>query len=158
MSAINAEGGCACGAVRYRLKAEPIVVNCCHCNNCQRQTGSAFAVNAVIETANVELLSGDVEVVSVPREGAPHDIHRCPKCRTAVWSDYGRRPGVRFVRVGTLDDNEALRPTAHIFTKAKVPWLQLSGDIPAYEEFYDVKKAWSREAMVRWLRAVPSKK
>ena len=115
------EGGCACGAVRYRLLAAPIRVHCCHCTNCQRQTGSAFALNAIVETAAIKTLRGKPEAVPVPREHGFHDIHRCRKCGVAVWSDYGRRPGIRFVRVGTLDDPSALRPDMHIYTRAKAP-------------------------------------
>jgi hypothetical protein len=149
------EGGCSCGAVRYRLKTAPIIVHCCHCDNCQRQTGSAFVINAVIETANIERLSGEPEAVPVPRESAPHDIHRCPRCHVAVWSDYGRRPGVRFVRVGTLDDAHALAPDVHIFTRAKVPWVRLPEGVPAFPEFYEPKTLWTDEQRRRWRAAVP---
>jgi hypothetical protein len=98
----NLEGGCACGSVRYQLLSEPMFVNCCHCRDCQRQTGSAFVINAVIETGRIRLLSREPEPVTVPTEsGRPHEIYRCGICHTAVWSDYGRRPPLRFVRVGT---------------------------------------------------------
>src|ERR1700757_5064688 len=84
------EGGCACGAVRYRLASGPMFVHCCHCRDCQRQTGSAFVINALIETDRVELLSGDPKAVAVPTDsGLPHAIHRCPGCGTAEWSEYG---------------------------------------------------------------------
>lgn len=147
------EGGCACGVVRYALLARPIVVHCCHCNNCQRQSGTAFAINAVIETGNIARISGEVEVVPVPREAQPHDIHRCVKCRTAVWSDYGRRPGIRFVRVGTLDEAEALAPDVHIFTKGKLPWVVLPEGAPAFPEFYSPKTFMSDEQRARWRAA-----
>src|SRR5258708_7615357 len=117
------EGGCSCGAVRYRLNSAPMFVNCCHCRDCQRQTGSAFVVNAVIETDRITLLSGNPETVAIPTDsGRPHDIYRCPVCKVALWSDYGRRRALRFVRVGTLDDPAALEPNAHIFTRSKLPW------------------------------------
>src|SRR5579864_2088636 len=84
------EGCCACGAVRYRLGAAPLFVHCCHCRDCQRQTGSAFVLNALIETARVALLSGVPHAVDVPTDsGRPHRIFRCPSCGTAVWSEYG---------------------------------------------------------------------
>jgi len=104
-------GGCFCRKVRYRLTSEPMFVHCCHCRNCQSQTGSAFVLNALIETDRIEKLSGEPEATTVESgSGRPHDIYRCPDCRTAVWSDYGRRPRMRFVRVGTLDDPTALSP------------------------------------------------
>src|ERR687887_1133485 len=97
-------GGCACGTVRYRLASEPLFVHCCHCLNCQRQTGSAFVINLLIEADRVELLAGEPEAVGVPRDdGSEQVIYRCPSCRVAVYSTYGR-PDVLFVRSGTLDD------------------------------------------------------
>jgi hypothetical protein len=106
--------------------SEPMFVHCCHCRDCQRQTGSAFVLNALIETDRISVLSGHPEAVAVPTEsGHPHDIHRCPDCRIALWSDYGRRPKLRFVRVGTLDDPTLLPPDVHIFTRSKLPWVRL---------------------------------
>jgi len=142
-------GGCACGAVRYELTAKPIRVHCCHCHNCQRQTGSAFVINAIVETAAIKTLRGTPVAVPVPRVHAPHDVYRCRKCRVAVWSDYGRRPSLRFVRVGTLDDPHALKPDIHIYTRAKVPWLKLPAGVPAFRDYYDAKKVWPKSAYRR---------
>ena len=144
------EGGCACGAVRYRLASEPMFVHCCHCRDCQRQTGSAFVLNALIETDRVTLLSGAPEPVQVPTDsGLPHDIHRCPKCRTAVWSDYGRRGVMLFVRVGTLDDASALPPDVHIYTRSKLPWVRLPEGVPAFEAYYEMSKLWPAASLER---------
>jgi len=144
------EGGCFCKAVRYRLTAEPMIVHCCHCRNCQNQTGSAFVINAFIETSHVEVLSGKTEVSTVESgSGKPHDIYRCSECRTAVWSDYGRRPGMRMVRVGTLDDPDALTPDVHIFTRTKLPWVKLPDGARAFEVYYDTKKVWTPENLER---------
>src|SRR6478609_1901060 len=102
MSALY-EGGCACGSVRYRLRSNPLFIHCCHCLNCQRQTGSAFVINLMIETDRVALLAGAPQPVEVPRDdGSTQRIFRCPGCQVAVFSEYGR-PEVRYVRAGTLD-------------------------------------------------------
>lgn len=144
------EGGCACGAVRYRMNSKPMFVHCCHCRDCQRQTGSAFVINALIETDRITLASGDPEPVAVPTDsGRPHDIYRCPHCQTALWSDYGRRPAIRFLRVGTLDDASALSPNVHIFTRSKLPWVGLPPDVPAFEVYYDMKTLWPPESLER---------
>jgi len=144
------DGGCACGAVRYRLASEPMFVHCCHCRDCQRQTGSAFVLNALIETNRIALLAGAPEVVPVPTDsGRPHDVHRCPTCKTAVWSDYGRRGVLRFVRVGTLDDPAALQPDVHIYTRSKLPWVRLPDGVPAFEAYYDSSKLWPAESLAR---------
>ena len=143
-------GGCFCRAVRYRLKTAPLFVHCCHCRECQNQTGSAFVINALIETQRIEILRGKPERVAMSKSGEdPHDIYRCPKCRVAVWSDYGRRPHVRFVRVGTLDRPERLAPDVHIFTRSKVPWVRLPAAVPAFRVYYDRKKLWPRESLAR---------
>ncbi|HEY6578403.1 MAG TPA: GFA family protein [Rhizomicrobium sp.] len=144
------EGGCACGAVRYRLDSAPMFVNCCHCRDCQRQTGSAFVINAIIETDRIALLAGSPEPVTVPTDsGRPHDIYRCRHCGTALWSDYGRRPSLRFVRVGTLDEPDALAPDAHIFTRSKLGWVGLPAGAPAFDIYYDMKTLWPAESLER---------
>jgi hypothetical protein len=144
------EGGCSCGAVRYRLTSEPMFVRCCHCLDCQRQTGSAFVLNALIETSRVELLSGDPKPVRMPTDsGLPHDVYRCPDCQIAVWSTYGGRTYQRFVRVGTLDTPSALKPDVHIFTRSKVRWVTLPEDVPAFEVYYDPKTLWPAESLAR---------
>src|SRR5262245_36549261 len=143
------KGGCSCGKVRYKLLAEPIRVHCCHCTDSQRHTGSAFVLNAIIETSAIKLTRGHVEAVPVPRAYGPHDIYRCSKCQTAVWSDYGHRPQIRFVRVGTLDHPSVFRPDIHIYTCTKVPWLKLPGGTPAFKNYYDVKKVWPKKSLER---------
>lgn len=149
------EGRCACGTVRYRLNAKPMFVHCCHCRDCQRQTGSAFVINAIIETDRIELLAGAPEAARVPTDsGRPHDIYRCPACRTALWSDYGGRPALRFVRVGTLDAPESVPPDVHIFTRSKLPWVGLPGDVPAFEIYYELEKLWPADAQARRRAAV----
>jgi hypothetical protein len=146
----NLEGGCSCSTVRYRLKSAPMFVHCCHCLDCQRQTGSAFVLNALIETDRIERLSGEPIPIAMPTDsGRPHDVYRCPECLTAVWSDYGRRPSLRFVRVGTLDDPKLLPPDVHIFTRSKQPWVRLPDDVPAVEVYYDMQKLWPAESLAR---------
>jgi hypothetical protein len=144
------EGGCACGAVRYTLKAAPLFVHCCHCRDCQRQTGSAFVLNALIETARVERRGPEPVRCEMPTDsGRPHGIYRCPTCGTALWSEYGGLAPLRFVRVGTLDDPTALAPTVHIYTRSKQPWITLPAGVPAFEAYYDSAKLWPAESLAR---------
>ena len=155
------DGGCTCRHVRYRITSKPMVVHCCHCRWCQRETGTAFALNAMIEADRVELLSGEVETVDTPSSsGKGQKISRCPQCRVAVWSNYaGGGDAVRFVRVGTLDEPDRLPPDIHIFTESKQPWVVLPADRPAMAEYYDARKIWPKESQERWKalreRAVP---
>lgn len=142
------EGGCSCGAVRYRLASEPLFVHCCHCLNCQRQTGSAFVINLLIEADRVELLAGDPQPVDVPRDRGTQRIYRCPTCQVAVFSEY-TRPQVRFVRGGTLDEPSSVAPDVHIFTKSKLPWVSLPEGVPAFDVYYDTQALWPAESLKR---------
>jgi hypothetical protein len=143
------EGGCSCGAVRYRLTSEPLFVHCCHCLNCQRQTGSAFVINVLIEADRVELLTGEPEPVPVPRSGGKKQrIFRCPSCRVAVYSTYTRAT-VLFVRAGTLDDPSSVEPDVHIYTRSKVHWVELPESTPAFRTYYDTEKLWPAASLNR---------
>jgi hypothetical protein len=150
MGAAVFEGGCACGEVRYRMTSRPMFVHCCHCRDCQRQTGSAFVINALIEADRVEVLSGPPHAVTVPTDsGRPHIIQRCQTCQIAVWSHYGGGTRLSFVRVGTLDDSAAFAPDVHIFTRSKLPWVRLPDGVPAFEVYYDSSKLWPQESLAR---------
>jgi hypothetical protein len=145
------EGRCTCGEVRYRLLDKPLFTHACHCRWCQRETGSAFVMNALIEATNVELLEGTPDEVKTPSEsGAGQLIYRCPTCKVALWSVYsGAGPAFRFVRVGTLEDPDAFPPDIHIFTESKQPWVVLDGSVPVMAEYYDRTKYWTQENLAR---------
>lgn len=145
------EGCCTCGQVRYRLVGDPLFVHCCHCSWCQRETGSAFAVNALIESVRVELLRGSTETVNTPsNSGKGQLIVRCPACRVAIWSHYsGFGKAVSFIRVGTLDDPGRVPPDIHIFTSTRMPWVVLPDDVPVMSEYYPTGEYWPAESLKR---------
>jgi hypothetical protein len=145
------DGGCTCRHVRYRMTTRPLFVHCCHCHWCQRETGSAFALNAMIESDRVQLLEGEVVVVDTPSDsGKGQRISRCPRCEIAVWSSYaGAGDAIRFVRVGTLDEPWRLPPDIHIYTASKQLWVQLPPDIPAEAEYYKAAARWPAESLER---------
>lgn len=148
---MNEEGGCACGSVRYRLKREPMFVNCCHCTDCQTQTGSAFVVNALVESSEVETLSGE-PVASMTRtdSGRGQQIWRCPDCHVAVWSNYGSADDVlRFVRVGTLDEPGRFTPGIHVYTRSMLHWVRLPEGALAVDAYYDTAEVWHPESVER---------
>jgi hypothetical protein len=143
------EGGCSCGAVRYRLTSDPLFVHCCHCLSCQRQTGSAFVINVLIEADRVEITAGEPRSVEVPRDdGSTQEILRCPACHVAIYSHY-THPAVSFVRAGTLDEPAAVSPDVHIFTRSKLPWVTLPEGVPSFEIYYDVEALWPSESLAR---------
>jgi hypothetical protein len=151
MSAFRLKGRCTCGEVRYALTDRPLFVHCCHCTWCQRETGSAFAVNAMIEADRVEVEAGRTEEVVTPSEsGKGQRVHRCPTCRIALWSHYaGSGEAVRFVRVGTLEEPGRAPPDIHIFTSTKLPWVVLPEGVPAMPEFYRRSEHWPAESLAR---------
>ena len=154
------DGACTCGAIRFRLTSGPLFVHCCHCRWCQRETGSAFAINAMIETDRVELLSGAPELIDTPsNSGKGQQIARCSACRIALWSHYaGAGTAASFVRVGTLLDPDRLPPDIHIFTSSKQAWVVLPEGTPAVAEYYDRNQYWPAESLARReaLRARPN--
>jgi hypothetical protein len=145
------QGGCACGQVRYRAKSKPMFVNCCHCRWCQRETGTAFALNAMIESDRIEVLAGEPEAVVTPSaSGKGQEIMRCPNCKVAVWSHYlGAGRQLSFLRVGTLDNPDAMPPDIFIWTMSKQPWVVLPEGIPAVPEYYKAADYWPEEALAR---------
>jgi hypothetical protein len=143
-------GGCACGRLRYRMLSRPMFVHCCHCKDCQRQTGSAFVLNALIEADRVELASGEPRPSAMPTDsGRPHTVFRCADCGTAVWSEYGGLAKLRFVRVGTLDDPTAVPPDVHIYIRSKLPWITLPPDALVFEAYYNSRDVWPAESLER---------
>jgi len=144
-------GGCACGQARYRLTSKPLFVHCCHCHHCQRETGSAFVINALIESDRVQLLCGEVTLVTIPtRSGKGQRIARCPQCQIALWSQYlGGNHKIDFVRVGTLDAPAALTPDVHIYVASKQPWVELPPDKPAFRAYYSTGKLWPADSLAR---------
>lgn len=143
-------GGCTCGEIRFEVTSKPLFVHCCHCRWCQRETGSAFALNAMIEADRVHLLKGDLKVVNTLSHGGEgQKISRCPSCHVAVWSNYGGHETVRLVRVGTLDVPNTMPPDIHIFTSTKQSWVILDPETPAVSEYYSSSKLWPAESLVR---------
>ena len=150
------EGHCTCGRVRYRMNKAPMFVHCCHCRWCQRETGTAFALNGLVEAREVTLLKGQVEIVDTPsNSGKGQRIARCPDCRVALWSNYaGGGDRIHFIRIGTLDHPDAFPPDVHIYTSTKQPWVNLDGGAPAVAEYYRRSEYWPAESVERYRKAI----
>ncbi len=145
------DGGCDCGRIRYRLSSRPLFVHCCHCRWCQRESGGAFALNAMIEADRLQWLTEPPQRVLTPSaSGKGQQIWRCPSCWIALSSHYaGAGESMHFVRVGTLDEPDRLPPDIHIFTASRQPWVQLSGEVPAVPEYYDRLDHWPADSLAR---------
>ena len=154
-NSIKFDGRCTCGYVRYHFTAQPMIVHCCHCTWCQRETGTAFALNAVIEASAVKIDSGECELIDTPSQsGNGQKIARCPRCRIALWSHYFQAgPNVCFVRVGTLEQSAKFPPDIHIHTSTKQPWVVIPDGMRSTPEFYKPREVWSPETLERFQRA-----
>ncbi len=154
--AITYDGGCTCRQVRYRMTSNPLIVHCCHCRWCQRETGSAFVINAMIEADRVAVMTGEVEIIDTPSDsGNGQRISRCPECHVAVWSNYSS-DAIHCVRVGTLDEPDRLPPDIHIFTASRQSWVVLPPEIPAVEEYYETSDMWSADSLARLAAVMPT--
>lgn len=147
----NQQGGCACGRTRFAIDRSPLFVHCCHCRWCQRETGTAFALNALIEIDAISVTQGSPTPIDTPTEsGRGQKILRCPDCAVALWSHYvGIGPTIAFLRVGVLDTAALCPPDIHIYTSSKQPWLSLSHDIPVVKEYYRRADYWPAESLER---------
>jgi len=148
---MDLKGHCACGDIRYKLERSPMIVHACHCLDCQRITGSAFVINMWIEREFVKASGATPRSFTLKGgTGQNHEVFFCEKCGTYLWSYYHGAPGdALFVRAGTLETPSAVAPDVHIFTRSKVPWLELPKDARAFREFYKIDQVWSPESLGR---------
>ncbi len=150
------EGGCACGAIRYKLTALPLIVHACHCRDCQRLSGSAFVVNIWVERRCVEADHARLRSVRLTAgSGKPHEVFACPDCGTAIYSKYHAAPGdTVLLRAGTLDRPETIKPDVHIFTRSKMPWFEVPAGVPAFQTFYKLAEFWPESSRERLRRNI----
>ncbi|MEP3051798.1 MAG: GFA family protein [Erythrobacter sp.] len=145
-------GQCSCGAVQYELLDTPLFVHCCHCTWCQRETGSAFAINVLIETEQVRLVKGEVDWLKRPsNSGQGQDLAFCWQCGTILWSHYKTaKERIAFVRAGTLLDASKVAPDIHIYTATKLPWVEIPLKVQRVQEIYDLGDYWPENSIKRF--------
>lgn len=142
------EGGCVCGAVRYRLKASPLAVYNCHCKDCQRSTGGAFQVTMPVKRGDIELIAGTLAAYIVTADSGRQIAQMsCPTCHTRIWNEPQAAPELIMVRAGTLDDMSWAVPVGNVWADRKQPWVTIdpalvnfAGQAPSREPLY---AAWS---------------
>jgi hypothetical protein len=135
-------GGCQCGAVRYRIAGERLVVYACHCRDCQRQTASAFALSIPVR-ASAFAVQGRLDRWSRTADsGATTDCFFCPACGTRIYHASSRSPDRVTVKGGTLDETADLTPVAHLWMSRKQPWLPLPTGVPMFDTQPDDLAGW----------------
>lgn len=130
MAAIK--GHCACGKVSYESSAEPAFTGVCHCKECQRQSGSAFAVVIGVPTAALTVTGELKTYVATADSGKPNVRKFCPNCGSTILSEPDAFAGVSIVRAGTLDDTSWVKPGMQIYCEAMQPWVSLGGDMQSF--------------------------
>ena len=151
-----AEARCACGTVQFTVTHKPMFVHCCHCTWCQRESGSAFALNALVETDRLAITQGSTTRETIPTaSGRGQTVIRCAACHSPLWSHFGGvGERVAFVRVGALSDPGLCPPDIHIYTSTKRAWVKLDPGVPAMEEFYRRSEQWPAESVTRYKTAL----
>lgn len=125
-------GGCLCGAVRYSAEAEPAFVGICHCRNCQKATGSAFAVVAGLPEAALSV-SGEVKTFRDTGDSGKALFRRfCPDCGSTLFDAAEAMPGVVMVLTGTMDDPSWVKPAVQIYCDSAQPWVELEGEMQRF--------------------------
>ena len=154
MPTFPCEGGCACGAIRYRLLEDPLELHICHCTDCQRVSGSAFVMSMATQRKSLEVVRGETTTVEFDTpEGIHRREQRCPACESRLWSQPQAFPEIRTLRPGTLDDHGWLRPIAHIWTRSAQPWVEIPSDLLLYEgnppDVLELVRAWKGRLTAR---------
>ena len=125
-------GGCLCGKVRYSADVEPVFTGLCHCHNCQKESGSAFAIVVGIPKSAVSLLGELKTYADKGDSGKPMYRRFCPECGSTIMDEAEALPGILMIQVGTLDDASWVRPTTQIYCDSAQPWLQVAGQMKRF--------------------------
>jgi hypothetical protein len=130
------EGGCLCGGVRFRVTGKLGPAGFCHCKQCQRASGSAFAANAPARTKYFEITAG-ADLVSEYESSTGKFRAFCRHCGSPLYSRTLGDPEIRRIRLGTLDTDPERRPLAHVWVTSKAPWYEIEDSLPQYLEGLD---------------------
>ena len=143
------EGGCTCGAMRYRITGQPLSLTACHCTECQRSTGSAFGMSMLLLKSAFTLVAGDPQVYTItfPEDGRQKFAKFCGQCGARLWTEFSKFPQIMNVKPGTLDNPKWLKPIAHIWLRSRQPWVPVPDDVLRFEgqpaDFSPILEAWA---------------
>lgn len=128
------KGGCLCDVVRIEITGEVRNIVYCHCSQCRKAQGSAFATNGIVSTQDFRITRGEQNLQGY--ESTPGQVkYFCKTCGSPILSKSTSRPGEVRVRLGIIESNITERPIAHIFTTSKADWEEICGELPQYEEY-----------------------
>lgn len=127
------EGGCQCGAVRYRLKARPLGIYACHCKDCQRFSGTTHTLSMIVNAGDVDLMEGSLAGFDKAADsGRTVRMLGCMACGTKIWNEPLSSPGLLVLKPGTLDDASWAVPVGNIWTDRALPWVEIDWTQPHF--------------------------
>jgi hypothetical protein len=147
---VELKGECLCGAVKYKLSEKPLFTQACHCKDCKVLTGSSYVINSSV-VENTLSIEGEISSTIKLQAGSGKYVQMffCNKCGSYIYTDYESAIGRLNVRTKTLEKSEEFPPQAHIFTKDKDEWVNLSNFNNCFEKMYDPKETWPKESLSR---------
>ena len=156
---IELKGKCLCGAVKYKLSEKPLFTQACHCKDCKILTGSSYVINSSV-LENTLITEGEISSTIKLQAGSGKSVRIffCNKCGSYIYTDYESAIGRLNVRTKTLEKSEEFPPQAHIFTKDKDEWVNLSNIKHCFEKMYDPKETWPKESIIRIKEYLNTKK
>lgn len=128
------KGGCLCGSVRFEIKGPIRNIVYCHCSQCRKAQGSAFATNGIVKAGDFDILTG-ADLLTGYESSPGQTKYFCKICGSPILSKSEARPEQVRVRLGTIDSEIVERPIAHIFSTSKASWENITDDLPQYEAF-----------------------
>ncbi|HWI29170.1 MAG TPA: GFA family protein [Stellaceae bacterium] len=126
------EGGCLCGQARYHADVEPAFVGVCHCTDCQRYSGSAFATVVALPAPALTVTGRLKTFTKEGDSGKPMHRRFCPECGSGVVEEAEALPGIAMINAGTLDDRSWLNPASAIYCDSAQHWVQLGGEMKRF--------------------------
>ncbi|KAF2745691.1 hypothetical protein M011DRAFT_426808 [Sporormia fimetaria CBS 119925] len=143
-------GGCTCTYIRYQLLRPPLFCYACHCVECQKSSGSAFASIATVEFDALSTLSSARPLlIPVSSSHRYKMLATCPRCRDVCWTWTNVSPATLDVRIGTLDLPNLFAPDVHIFVGAMVDWIRLPEEVGKLKGDFEWREVYPRESVVR---------
>ena len=134
VSMVQFSGGCMCGAIRYAVSGEIVRMVNCHCDDCRKNTGAAFATNLFFDEKDVKVTAGETRSFEHTSDAGNRKIKEfCPTCGSQLFSSTIGRP-LKSIKVGSIDDASFVKPTANLYCKRALPFSHIAEETKNFDE------------------------